>query len=75
MNISQKKILYSTIASDFLLKPTKENTLNHNLFSVLGITFKCLHHENGLKKANSGDLKGAIDDFSKAIRIDPNNIK
>ena len=72
MNISQKKILYSTIASDFLLKPTKENTLNHNLFSVLGITFKCLHHENGLKKAGSGDLKGAIEDFTKSIAANPN---
>ena len=51
MNISQKKILYSTISSDFLLKPTKENTLNHNLFSVLGITFKCLHHEKWFKKS------------------------
>ena len=74
MNISQKKILYSTIASDFLLKPTKENTLNHNLFSVLGITFKCLHHENGLKKANSGDLKGAIEDFTKSIAANPNQV-
>ena len=74
MNISQKKILYSTIASDFLLKPTKENTLNHNLFSVLGITFKCLHHENGLKKADSGDLKGAIEDFTKSIAANPNQV-
>jgi len=74
MNISQKKILYSTIASDFLLKPTKENTLNHNLFSVLGITFKCLHHENGLKKADSGDLKGAIEDFTKSIVANPNQV-
>ena len=74
MNISQKKILYSTISSDFLLKPTKENTLNHNLFSVLGITFKCLHHENGLKKADSGDLKGAIEDFTKSIAANPNQV-
>ena len=74
MNISQKKILYSTISSDFLLKPTKENTLNHNLFSVLGITFKCLHHENGLKKADSGDLKGAIEDFTKSIVANPNQV-
>ena len=74
MNISQKKILYSTIASDFLLKPTKKNTLNNNFFSVLGITFKCLYHENGLKKANSGDLKGAIEDFTKSIAANPNQL-
>ena len=74
LNISQKKILYSTIASDFLLKPTKDNTLNHNLFSILGVTFKCLYHENGLKKANSGDLKGAIEEFSKSIVSNPNQI-
>ena len=74
LNISQKKILYSTIASDFMLTPTKDNTLNHNLFSILGVTFKCLYHENGLKKANSGDLKGAIEEFTKSIVSNPNQI-
>ena len=74
LNISQKKILYSSIASDLLLKPNKGNTLNHSLFSALGITFKCFYHENGLKKANSGDLKGAIEDFSKSIAAHPNQL-
>ena len=72
LNISQKKTLYSYFASDFLLKPTKENTLNSDLLSVLGITFKCSFHENGLKKANMGDLSGAIKDFTNSIIAHPN---
>ena len=72
LNMNQMKILYTYLASDFLLKPTEENILNHDLFSVLGITFKCSYHENGLQKVNKGDFLGAIEDFTESIIANPN---
>ena len=30
--------------------------------------------KNGLKKADSGDLKGAIEDFTKSIAANPNQV-
>lgn len=52
----------------------EEYIYQHNLFSVLGINLECSFHKNGLKKAETGDLIGAIEEFTVSIIEHPNQV-
>ena len=74
INLNQLQTFYRLKASD-LTKEINQNIIPEDKdLSIIGLTFECFYNSRADKKADNGDLKGALQDYTESIKNNPNQV-